>query len=561
MSKESLNFIEEIIENDLLSGKVKEIVTRFPPEPNGYLHIGHAKSICLNFGIAKKYKSKCNLRFDDTNPEKESEEFVKSIIEDIEWLGFKWEGNIKYTSDYFSQLHDWAVKLIEKGKAYVDFQSGEDIAMQKGTPTQAGKESKYRNNSIDENLDFFKKMKNGFYKEGDAVLRAKIDMASPNMHMRDPIMYRILDKEHHRTKDKWKIYPMYDYAHGQSDYIEGISHSICTLEFEVHRPLYEWFLDSICDTEQNKPVQYEFSRLNLGYTVMSKRKLMELVEKNHVSGWDDPRMPTISGLRRRGYTPESIIKFCEVIGVSKRENLIDIGLLEEILRNDLNKKAKRVMAVLNPVKLIIENYSEGKKEILKSYNNPKDKSLGFSEITFSRELFIERDDFMEEPTEEFFRLKLGGEVRLKNAYIVKAHRIEKDSNGNVVEIYCTYDPQTKSDSGSEASKRKVKGTIHWVDSSNCIDAEVRVYDRLFLNEKPDLDKDKIFLDFVNKDSLHINKNCKLERSLEKAELGYYYQFQRLGYFCLDKDSTGELKIFNRTVSLKDSWAKVNIVKK
>ena len=557
--KKSLNFIESIIEEDLKTKKYNGIVyTRFPPEPNGYLHIGHAKSICLNFGLAQRYNGKTNLRFDDTNPEKEEVEYVDSIMEDVRWLGFQWEGEPRYASDYFQQIYDWAVKIIQDGFAYVDDQPAELISQQRGTPTQPGIESPYRNRSVEENLDLFTRMKNGEFKEGEKVLRAKIDMASPNMHMRDPIMYRILKREHHRTGNKWCIYPMYDFAHGQSDYIEGITHSVCTLEFEVHRPLYEWFLDHVYTPGTIKPRQIEFARLNLSYTIMSKRKLLELVQKKIVIGWDDPRMPTISGLRRRGYTPESIRKFADTIGVAKRDNVIDVALLEHSLRDDLNKKAPRVMAVLDPLKLVITNYPENKEEFLSIENNPEDESMGNREIPFSREIFIEKDDFMEDAPKKFFRLTNGGEVRLKAAYIIKCEEVIKDNEGNITELRCTYDPETRSGSGTEASKRKVKGTLHWVSAKHAADAEVRLYDRLFNDEAPDGHKDGDFKEFLNPESLKILSNCKVEPGLKDAKQESKYQFQRLGYFCVDKkDSKPGNLVFNRTVPLKDSWSKQN----
>ena len=554
-SEKSLNFIETVIEEDIRNGKNDSAVhTRFPPEPNGYLHIGHAKSICLNFGIAKKYNAPCNLRFDDTNPAKEDQEYVDSIKRDVEWLGFKWDGTERYTSDYFDQLYEWAVKMIKEGKAYVDHQTSEEIAAQKGEPTAPGTESPYRNTSVEENLAEFEKMRAGEYPDGACVLRAKIDMTSPNMHMRDPIMYRIIHASHHRTGDKWCIYPMYDYAHGQSDYVEGITHSICTLEFEVHRPLYEWFLDQVYDGG-HRPRQWEFARLNMTYTVMSKRKLLQLVSEGHVNGWDDPRMPTISGLRRRGYTPESIRRFCETIGVARRENIIDVALLEFGVRDHLNKIAPRVMAVLDPVKLVIDNYPEGKVETVTIENNPEDPNSGSREVPFSREIYIERDDFMEEAPKKFFRLRPGGEVRLKGAYIIKAESVIKDSEGRITEIHCTYDPETLSGSGSEASMRKVKGTLHWVPAHAAVKAEVRLYDRLFNDEAPDGHKDHDFKEFLNPDSLRVIDNAVMEPSVTRFKAGDSMQVQRLGYFCVDSDSTAEKLVFNRTVGLKDTWAK------
>lgn len=557
----SLNFIQQIIEEDLKNNvNDGRVHTRFPPEPNGYLHIGHAKSICLNFSLAQQYQGKCNLRFDDTNPVKEDTEYVDSIMEDIKWLGFEWSGDPLYTSDYFDQLYTWAVKLITDGKAYVDDQTAEQIAEQKGTPTVPGTESPFRNRSVEENLDLFERMKKGEFKDGEKVLRAKIDMASPNMHMRDPLMYRIMHAHHHRTGDKWCIYPMYDYAHGESDYIEGITHSICTLEFEVHRPLYEWFVNNITDTEY-RPKQREFARLNLSYTVMSKRKLLELVTDNHVNGWDDPRMPTVSGLRRRGYTAKSIRNFADTIGVAKRNNVIDVSLLEHCVREDLNKIATRVMGVLNPVKLIIDNYEEGAEEMLSIDNNPEDENAGKREIPFSRELYIEREDFMEDAPRKFFRMTPGREVRLKAAYIVMCENVVKDAEGNITEIHCTYDPKSKSGSGSEESKRKVKGTLHWVSVKHATKAEVRIYDRLFNDEAPDGHKDVDFKDFINPDSLKVLNECYVEPFLKDAKPEQNFQFTRLGYFSVDKDTSADKLIFNRTVSLKDSWAKAQKKKK
>ena len=557
--KKSLNFIESFIEEDLKNNKNNGVVmTRFPPEPNGYLHIGHAKSICLNFGLAQRYNGKTNLRFDDTNPEKEEVEYVESIMEDIKWLGFQWEGEPRFTSDYFDQLYEWALKLVNTGFAYVDDQSSEDIAKQKGTPTQAGTESPYRNRSIEENLDLFTRMKNGEFKNGEHVLRAKIDMASPNMHMRDPIIYRILHKEHHRTGNKWCVYPMYDFAHGQSDYIESITHSVCTLEFEVHRPLYDWILDHLYVEGTIRPRQIEFARLNLSYTIMSKRNLLELVQKKLVSGWDDPRMPTITGLRRRGFTPASIRKFADTIGVAKRDNVIDVALLEHSLRDDLNKTAPRVMAVLNPLKLVITNYPEGKEEWVKIENNPEDETMGTREMPFSREIYIEQDDFMEDAPKKFFRLAPDKEVRLKAAYIIKCEEVIKDAEGNITELRCTYDPDSRSGSGTEASQRKVKGTLHWVSAKHAINAEVRLYDRLFVDEDPGGYKDKDFKEFLNPESLKILTDCKVEPSLKDVESESKFQFQRLGYFCTDRrDSKPGNLVFNRTVPLKDSWGKMN----
>ncbi|HOS84292.1 MAG TPA: glutamine--tRNA ligase/YqeY domain fusion protein [Bacteroidales bacterium] len=552
--KKSLNFLEQIIEADL--PHVSKIITRFPPEPNGYLHIGHAKSICLNFGLAQQYGGQCNLRFDDTNPTKEDIEYVDSIKEDVRWLGFNWGTNEFYASDYFQQLYDWAVLLIKKGNAYVCHMTAEEVSESRGTPTVPGKESPYRNRSVEENLDLFARMKNGEFKEGECMLRAKIDMASPNMHMRDPIMYRIRYAHHHKTGDAWCIYPMYDFAHGQSDFIEGITHSICTLEFEVHRPLYEWFLDHIAEPGQIRPKQREFARLNLTYTVMSKRKLLQLVEEKHVSGWDDPRMPTISGLRRRGFTPESVRNFAEKVGVSKRENIIDVALLEHCIREDLNKTAPRVMAVLQPLKVVITNYPEGKTEILQGKINPEDEQSGYRDIPFGRELYIEQSDFMEDAPKKFFRLSPGNEVRLKYAYIIKCENVIKDSQGNITEIHCTYDPDTKSGSGTEASQRKVKGTLHWVPVHAALSATVRLYDRLFMVEDPmDVAEGHDFLEHINPHSLE-EVPALLEPSVADAQAGFRCQFERTGYFCVDKDSSNGSLIFNKTVGLKDSWAKI-----
>lgn len=548
----SLHFIEQIIEDSLASGLPQDKLRfRFPPEPNGYLHIGHAKSICLNFGLGLKYNAPVNLRFDDTNPAKEEQEYVDAIKEDLKWLGFNWSEEL-YSSDYFKQLYEWAVLMIKNGKAYVDSQSSEDMAQQKGTPTQPGVDGPYRNRSVDENLALFEGMKNGDYPEGSHVLRAKIDMASTNMLMRDPLMYRILHRHHHRTGNEWNIYPMYDYAHGESDYIEQISHSICTLEFVMHRELYDWFLDQIYDDKKIRPHQYEFARLNLNYTVMSKRKLLQLVQENFVDGWDDPRMPTISGLRRRGYTAASIRKFCDIIGVAKRENVIDVSLLEFCLREDLNKKAARVMAVLDPVKLVITNYPEGKEEWLDAENNQEDESAGYRKVPFSRELYIEREDFLEVAPAKFFRLSIGNEVRLKNGYIIKGESVTKDAEGNIIEIQVTYDEDSRSGSGSEASQRKVAGTLHWVSVSHAIEAEVRLYDRLFIDEAPDSHKEKNFLEFMNVNSLSIVKGF-VEPSLINVQVGDNFQFQRLGYFNVDKDSKEGNLVFNKTVGLKDAW--------
>lgn len=554
-NKKSLNFIETIIEKDLADGKNNgRIQTRFPPEPNGYLHIGHAKAICLDFGIAQKYNGICNLRFDDTNPVKEDVEYVDSIMEDIQWLGFQWE-NVFYASDYFGQLWDFAVKLIKNGKAYIDDQSAEEIAKQKGTPTQPGTESPFRNRPIAENLDLFQKMNEGVFEEGSMVLRAKIDMASPNMHFRDPIIYRIINHPHHRTGTTWKAYPMYDFAHGESDYFEGVTHSLCTLEFEIHRPLYDWFIDELKENDDYRPRQIEFNRLNLTYTVMSKRKLLQLVKEGLVNGWDDPRMPTICGFRRRGYTPASIHKFIDKIGYTKYDGIIDVALLEHAVREDLNITAPRASAVLNPVKLIITNYPEGKTEMMEAINNPEDESMGSHEIAFSRELYIEREDFMEDAPKKYFRMTPGQEVRLKNAYIIQCTGCKKNATGDMEEIYATYDPATRS--GMPDSNRKVKGTIHWVSVEHSIPAEVRLYDRLFTSENPSEEKDKDFREMLNPDSLKILTDCRVELELVKAKPLDHFQFQRLGYFNVDPDSTEKKLIFNRTVSLKDTWTKIN----
>lgn len=550
--EKSLNFIEQIVEKDLAEGKNDgRIQTRFPPEPNGYLHIGHAKAICLDFGIAERYNGTCNLRFDDTNPIKEDVEYVDAIKEDIQWLGFQWN-SIYYASDYFQQLWDLAVQFIKDGKAYVDEQTSEEIAKQKGTPTTPGVESPYRNRSVEENLALFQKMSNGEIPEGKMVLRTKIDMASSNMHFRDPIMYRIITSHpHHRTGFDWKVYPMYDFAHGQSDYFEGVTHSICTLEFEVHRPLYDWYIDQF-QTSSYRPQQIEFNRLNITYTVMSKRKMLQLVQEGLVSGWDDPRMPTISGMRRRGYTSQSIHNFIDKIGYTKVEGVIDVSVLEHAVREDLNKKATRVSAVLNPVKLIITNYPEDKIEMIQAVNNPEDEHSGTHEIAFGRELWIEQDDFMEDAPKKYFRMTPGQEVRLKGAYIVKCTGCKKDENGNVVEVYCEYDPLTKS--GMPESARKVKGTMHWVSVNHCIPAEVRLYDCLFTVENPSNDE-RDFHELLNPNSLITLKNCYVEEYLKDAKPLDLFQFQRIGYFNVDYDSTAEKLVFNRTVSLKDSWAK------
>ncbi len=547
-----LNFVEQLVLEDLQAGKNGgRLNTRFPPEPNGYLHIGHAKAICMDFGIAEKFGGTCNLRFDDTNPVKEDVEYIDSIREDVHWLGFDWGDREYYASDYFPQLYDLAVRLIKDGKAYVDDQTSEQIAAQKGTPTQAGTESPFRNRSVEENLDLFRRMNEGEFEEGARVLRAKIDMASPNMHFRDPIMYRIIKTPHHRTGDKWKVYPMYDFAHGQSDYFEGVTHSICTLEFVVHRPLYEYFVKELAD-DSYCPRQVEFNRLNLTHTVMSKRKLLQLVKEGLVAGWDDPRMPTISGLRRRGFTPRSIRNFIDAIGYTKYEALNSISLLEHAVRDDLNKVATRGMAVINPVKVVITNYPEDQVETVEMENNPEEPGSGTHEMPFSREIYIERDDFMENPPKKFFRLAPEGEVRLKGAYIVKCTGCKKDSEGNIEEIYCTYDPETRS--GLPGSQRKVKGTLHWVSAQHAVNATARIYDRLFNVENPAAETDRDFREMLNPDSLKIVENIKVEPYLAKiANPGLPLQFQRIGYFTLDPDSSPDNLIFNRTIALKDSW--------
>ncbi len=547
------NFIEVIIDEDLAKGKnEKRVHTRFPPEPNGYLHIGHAKSICLNFGLAETFGGKCNLRFDDTNPVKEDIEYVESIQEDVKWLGFDWEDRLFYASDYFGRLYDFAVQLIREGKAYVDDQPVEVISSQRGTPTRPGEESPHRKRSVDENLELFEKMKKGEFEDGSCVLRARIDMASPNMHMRDPVLYRIKHAEHHRTGNDWCIYPMYDFAHGQSDFFEGITHSVCTLEFENHRPLYDWFVDQMASSEY-RPRQIEFARLNLSYTVMSKRKLLQLVEEKLVKGWDDPRLPTISGLRRRGYTPESIRNFADTIGVTKVDGIIDVGLLEFSLREDLNRKAPRVMGVLDPLKLVITNYPEDKEEWMETINNPEDESMGVREIPFSREVFIEQGDFMEDPPGKYFRLAPGREVRLKSAYIIKCEEVIKDDSGRITEVHCSYDPETRS--GGPQSNRKVKGTLHWVSARHAAEAEIRLYDRLFNTEVPDeAPEGEDFRFNLNADSLKVLKGF-VEPGLKDSEAGTNVQFQRLGYFCVDPDSSDEKLVFNRTTTLRDSWAK------
>ena len=553
--KKSLNFIEQIVVKDLKEGKNDGgLQTRFPPEPNGYLHIGHAKAICMDFGVAEKFGGVCNLRFDDTNPQKEDTEYVEAIKEDIQWLGFKW-GRIYHASDYFQQLYDFAVRLIKEGKAYIDEQTSEEIAQQKGTPTQAGTESPYRNRPVEENLQLFERMNSGEVPEGAMVLRAKIDMANPNMHFRDPIIYRIINKEHHRTGDRWKIYPMYDFAHGQSDYFEGVTHSICTLEFVPHRPLYDYFIDELKegrDLDDHRPHQFEFNRLNLTYTVMSKRKLLALVQEKLVDGWDDPRMPTICGLRRRGYSPEAVRKFVDMIGYTKFDALNDYAMLEAAAREDLNQRAQRVSAVLNPVKLIITNYPEGQVEEMVALNNPENEADGTHIIRFSRELWMEREDFMENAPKKYFRMTPGGEVRLKNAYIVKCTGCKKAADGTIEEVYCEYDPQTKT--GMEGANRKVKGTLHWVSADHCLPAEVRLYDRLFEVENPSADE-RDFRELLNKDSLQVLSNCYVEEYLADIQDCKYLQFQRIGYFTFDKSSTAGHLVFNRTVGLRDSWAK------
>ena len=553
--EKSLNFIEQIIEEDLKNGLSQDKLRfRFPPEPNGYLHVGHASAICLNFGLGIDYNAPVNLRFDDTNPSKEEQEFVDAIKRDVEWLGFKWDKEC-YASDYFQQLYDWAVELIKKGKAYVDSQSSEDMAIQKGTPTTPGTDSPYRNRSIEENLDLFERMKNGEFEKGTHVLRAKISMNANNMLMRDPIMYRIMHAHHHRTGNDWCIYPMYDWAHGESDYLEQVSHSFCTLEFLPHRELYDWFLNQIYDETKVRPKQREFARRNLSHTVVSKRKLLQLVEEKYVTGWDDPRMSTISGMRRRGITATAIRNFAKTIGIAKRTNLIDVSLLDFCVREDLNKVAPRVMAVLNPVKLVITNYPEGQEEWLEAENNPEEEVMTYRQLPFSKELYIEREDFQEEAHKKFFRLSLGTEVRLKNAYIIKGESVVKDAEGNITEIHCIYDVDSKSGSGTEASKRKVKGTIHWVSTAHAVEAEVRVYDRLFTHENPDGNKDVDFKEYINPNSLEVITGY-VEPSLQSSKELDHFQFQRLGYFCVDRDSSTDKLVFNKTVGLRDTWAKV-----
>jgi glutaminyl-tRNA synthetase len=552
----SSNFIKDIIDDDIRNNKNNgQVVTRFPPEPNGYLHIGHAKSICLNFGIANQYGGRCNLRMDDTNPEKETVEYTDSIIQDVRWLGFDWGEHLYYASGYFEQIYQWAVLLIKKGLAYVCDMTPEEVSATRGTPTVAGKESPGRKRSADENLDLFARMRAGEFPDGSRTLRARINMASPNMHMRDPVLYRIKRADHHRTGATWCIYPMYDFAHGQSDYIEGITHSICTLEFEVHRPLYDWFLDQIADAGRVRPRQIEFARLTLGYTVMSKRKLLELVESKLVSGWDDPRMPTLSGLRRRGYTPESIRDFAERIGVAKSDNVVDMALLEHCLREDLNKRAHRVMAVLNPLKVVIENIPEGTSDEFEAINNPEDEAMGKRKIPFSRVLYIERDDFREEPPPKYFRLAPGKEVRLKFAYYIRCNEVVKDDRGEIVEVRCTCDPDTRG--GWSKDGRKVKGTIHWVSAEHAVKAEVRLYENLFTVSEPENEKDGAdYKSFLNPDSLKILNNCLVEPSLKNAVPGDRFQFERLGYFSVDPDSSPGKLVFNRTVTLRDTWAKI-----
>ncbi|HOF34585.1 MAG TPA: glutamine--tRNA ligase/YqeY domain fusion protein [Spirochaetota bacterium] len=555
LEKKSLNFIEQIIEKELSANPGKNIITRFPPEPNGYLHIGHAKSICLNFGLANKYGGKCNLRFDDTNPAKEDTEYVNSIMDDIKWLGFEWNGEPRYASDYFEQLYNWAELLIKKNKAYICDMSADEVAQSRGTPTIPGKESPYRNRSIEENLELFSKMKNGAFPDGSKTLRAKTDMSTPNMQMRDPVLYRILRSHHHRTGDKWCIYPMYDFAHGQSDFIEGITHSICTLEFEIHRPLYDWFLDQICEEGQIRPRQIEFARLNLTYTVMSKRILLDLVKSKTVSGWDDPRMPTICGIRRRGYSSEAVRSFAEKIGVSKTDSTVNFAFLEHCVREDLNKKAKRVMAVLNPLKLTIINYPENQTEEIELINNPEDDSAGKRKVPFSKTLYIEREDFAEVPPPKYHRLFPGNEVRLRGTYFVKCTDFIKDSSGNITEVICEYDPQTKT--GYSPDGRKVKGTIHWVSAQHALQIETRLYDKLFLKENPfDTEDGKDYKTNINPDSLKVI-NAYIEPTVSGCAVPESYQFERHGYFCVDYDSTPEKIVFNKTVSLKDSFNKIN----
>jgi glutaminyl-tRNA synthetase len=548
----NLDFIREAITEDLESGRYDRVHTRFPPEPNGYLHIGHAKAICIDYGIAEDFGGKYNLRFDDTNPTKEETEYVDSQIEDIRWLGFDWGDRLFYASDYFGQLYDWAVELIKKGKAYVDDLNPEEMRAYRGTLTEPGKDSPYRVRSIDENLDLFERMRDGEFPDESRVLRAKIDMASPNINLRDPVMYRILHAEHHRTGDQWCIYPMYDWAHGQSDSIEGITHSMCDLAYQIHRPLYDWFLDEL---EIYHPRQIEFARLNLTYTILSKRRLIRLVNEGYVKGWDDPRMPTLSGLRRRGYTAEAIRTFCDTIGIAKTESIIDVALLEHTLRQVLNQHAPRVMGVLDPLKVVITNYPEDQVEQLEAINNPEDPDAGIRLVPFSREIFIEREDFMEEPPKKFFRLAPDREVRLRYGYFIKCVDVLKDEKGEIVELHCTYDPETKG--GYAPDGRKVRGTLHWVSAGHALNAEVRLYDRLFTKENPlDLGPDEDFTDFINPDSLQILTGCKVEPGLMAAKPGNRYQFERIGYFCVDPDSERGKLVFNRTVSLRDTWAKI-----
>jgi glutaminyl-tRNA synthetase len=556
-AEKPLNFIEHIIEDDLANGFTKDQLRfRFPPEPNGYLHMGHASSICLNFGLGNRYSAPVNLRFDDTNPAKEEQEYVDAIKKDVSWLGFEWDKEC-YASDYFQQLYDWALLLINEGKAYVDSQTAEAIATQKGTPISVGTNSPFRDRSIAENILLFEEMKAGKHESGTHVLRAKIDMSAPNMLMRDPIIYRILHKTHHRTQNDWCIYPMYDWTHGESDYLEQVSHSFCTLEFAMHRELYDWFLDQLIDPSLVRPKQREFARRNFSHTVVSKRKLMQLVEQGVVSGWDDPRMPTISGLRRRGYTPESIVSFANTIGIAKRENVVDVSLLDFTLREHLNRVAPRVMGVLNPLKLVITNYPEGQEEFLVAENNQEDESAGTREVPFSKHLYIEQEDFKEEGNRKFFRLKLGGEVRLKNAYIIKAESCTKDDNGKITEVQCTYDPLSKSGSGTEESLRKVKGTLHWVSQQHALKAKVRLYDRLFTDPTPDAHKDKDFMDFINPNSLE-EITAYVEPSLANATEGARFQFQRMGYFVVDQDSSSDELVFNKTTGLRDTWSKLDV---
>jgi glutaminyl-tRNA synthetase len=549
------NFIHELVEEDLLEGKnEKRVHTRFPPEPNGYLHIGHAKAICLDFGTAEKFGGKCNLRFDDTNPSKEDVEYVDSIQEDVHWLGFDWQDRLYFSSDFFDQLYDFAVDLIKKGFAYVDEQAADVISQQKGTPTRPGAESPFRNRSIEENLDLFTRMKAGEFPNGAMVLRAKVDMSSPNMHLRDPLMYRIMHAEHHRTGNKWCIYPMYDYAHGQCDYFEGITHSLCTLEFEIHRPLYNWFVDHLADTDY-RPRQIEFSRLNLTYTMMSKRKLLQLVEEGLVNGWDDPRMPTISGMRRRGYTAAAIRNFVEKVGITKTEGMVDVAMLEHAVREDLNKIDQRVMGVLNPLKVVITNFPDGEIDMVSAVNNPEDESAGRRDVPFTKEIYIEREDFMEEPPRKFFRLAPGREVRLRYAYFVTCTDVVKDENGEIVELHCTYDPASRG--GNSPDGRKVKSTLHWVSTTENVEAEVRLYDRLFKVEDPANEKDADFRDLLNPDSLTVLPKCYIEPSVKDAPALTNFQFERLGYFNVDKLSTSDKMVFNRVVALRDTWGKKN----